>query len=319
VSNFSLAEDFKRAQPKFKSSENWTLQDGYDKKAKRQAYPRRGLTSGARGGIEMALIVKNSNFDFTCSRMSGFQFFIHTPGEFPNKRKYNFVLSLNKAAEVGVSPNMIKTSNSLKKYHPEKRQCFFENERYLKFFKSYTDNNCELECIANITLTKCGCVKHGMPRLTGTPICPYSKIKCCENAEDELYEDQNLFSDDAQSTSEICNCLPSCTSINYNAEVSQIPLNPEEFGFEIEDSSLLAVEFYFTGTSFVHMKRIEMYGWQDFIANCGGLLGLFLGISLVSIIEIFYYLSLRILVNSNLITLKRSDIIQVKTISNGIH
>lgn len=40
------------------------------------------------------------------------------------------------------------------------------------------------------------------------------------------------------------------------------------------------------------MERHELYGWVQFIANCGGLLGLFMGFSIVSIIEIVYYILL---------------------------
>lgn len=40
--------------------------------------------------------------------------------------------------------------------------------------------------------------------------------------------------------------------------------------------------------------RTEMYTTTNFFANCGGLLGLFLGISMLSIIEFIYYSTLRL-------------------------
>jgi hypothetical protein len=40
-----------------------------------------------------------------------------------------------------------------------------------------------------------------------------------------------------------------------------------------------------------------MYGPTDFLANCGGLLGLFLGVSVISIVEIFYFCTIRIYFN----------------------
>lgn len=40
------------------------------------------------------------------------------------------------------------------------------------------------------------------------------------------------------------------------------------------------------------MEKHELYRWVQFIANCGGLLGLFMGFSIVSIIEIVYYILL---------------------------
>lgn len=42
------------------------------------------------------------------------------------------------------------------------------------------------------------------------------------------------------------------------------------------------------------LKRSEVYTYTHFLAICGGLLGLFLGVSLLSIIEFFYYSTLRL-------------------------
>lgn len=42
------------------------------------------------------------------------------------------------------------------------------------------------------------------------------------------------------------------------------------------------------------VKRLETYSFTDFLAICGGLLGLFLGISLLSMIELIYIFTLRL-------------------------
>lgn len=42
------------------------------------------------------------------------------------------------------------------------------------------------------------------------------------------------------------------------------------------------------------VKRIEVYTFSDFLAIFGGLLGLFLGISALSIVELIYYSTLRL-------------------------
>lgn len=82
---------------------------------------------------------------------------------------------------ITVKPHMITTSHALKNLSPEKylikifkiiflncfisrRQCFFNKERALRFYKVYSQKNCEMECIANFTFAKCGCVKFSMPR-----------------------------------------------------------------------------------------------------------------------------------------------------------
>ncbi|KAK9709717.1 Amiloride-sensitive sodium channel [Popillia japonica] len=55
--------------------------------------------------------------------------------------------------------------------------------------------------------------------------------------------------------------------------------------------------FNFKGRQFMRSERHELYGMTDFLAAIGGLLGLFIGISLVSLIEVFYFSTLRLWVN----------------------
>lgn len=41
-------------------------------------------------------------------------------------------------------------------------------------------------------------------------------------------------------------------------------------------------------------KRMIVYTYGDYLAICGGLLGLFLGFSALSVFELFYYFTLRL-------------------------
>lgn len=51
---------------------------------------------------------------------------------------------------------------------------------------------------------------------------------------------------------------------------------------------------FFKEHQIVTSKRSELYGQTDILANCGGLLGLFMGVSVLSIIEFIYYFTLRL-------------------------
>lgn len=50
---------------------------------------------------------------------------------------------------------------------------------------------------------------------------------------------------------------------------------------------------FFRNNQVETIKRMEKSSYSDFLAICGSLLGLFLGISTLSIIEFIYYASLR--------------------------
>lgn len=53
----------------------------------------------------------------------------------------------------------------------------------------------------------------------------------------------------------------------------------------------------FKDNQFFASRRSELYGRADFLANCGGLLGLFMGFSLLSLVEMIYFSTLRLACN----------------------
>lgn len=56
-----------------------------------------------------------------------------------------------------------------------------------------------------------------------TKICGAAKIKCYNEAEDRLLEKDFTegLTGDLEAVKKGCNCLPACTSITYDAEISQ--------------------------------------------------------------------------------------------------
>jgi acid-sensing ion channel, other len=54
---------------------------------------------------------------------------------------------------------------------------------------------------------------------------------------------------------------------------------------------------FFKEDQLITYKRSELFGQTDFLANCGGLLGLFMGVSFMSILEIIYFCTLRLWCN----------------------
>jgi amiloride-sensitive sodium channel len=99
-----------------------------------------------------------------------------------------------------------RTSSDMRRFSPDKRRCYFEGERKLKFFKSYTKKLCDFECITNYTLKQCGCVKFSMPRGKDTPVCDLDKIQCYTEVM-RIWP----FEDDAID----CMCFDACNEIEY--------------------------------------------------------------------------------------------------------
>ncbi|KAJ3617449.1 hypothetical protein MTP99_007165 [Tenebrio molitor] len=165
----------------------------------------------------------------------------------------------------------------------------------------------------------CGCVDFYMPREKNTKICGATKKNCMLQAEDYLlsegivnsirhYKGLPLENDEYHQTVEKCNCMPECNAMTYIIENSQSEWDwVRKYQFDRNSVTLNKstthvsyLQVFFKGNQFITSERNELYGPIDFLANFGGLLGLFTGFTMLSFIEILYYLTLRLVCNIKL-------------------
>lgn len=147
----------------------WNMEDGYFEQEQLNdvTYPFRVPTAGIRAGISVRLQLFQRDLVYKCrGAVQGFKIILHSPDELPQVSKYFYRVSLDQDVLITVQPQMITTKDrNLRKYKPEQRGCYFSSDRSLKFFKSYNQRNCDLECNANFTLQSCGCVGFSMPSI----------------------------------------------------------------------------------------------------------------------------------------------------------
>lgn len=67
--------------------------------------------------------------------------------------------------------------------------------------------------------------------------------------------------------------------------------------FSIPSLQLSKLRIHYKTKKVLTLKRSEFYGEAVFLANCGGFLGLFMGFSILSLVEIFYYSTIRMFCN----------------------
>lgn len=77
--------------------------------------------------------------------------------------------------------------------------------------------------------------------------------------------------------------------------LSNLLLSPPTFIKFLYSSEIARINIFFKSSGFVGHKRSELYTNTDFLANFGGLIGMFMGASLLSLIEIFYFCMLRLI------------------------
>lgn len=143
----------------------WSIEHGYaNETANVTNYPVRVYSTQRDAGLFVQLSLFDEDLETICSgRFLGYKIFLHVPGEVVTFAGHSYRVPISEEVDILIKPQMILTSPGLRSYRPDQRQCFFESERSLRFFKMYTKNNCESECLANFTLNQCDCVKFSMP------------------------------------------------------------------------------------------------------------------------------------------------------------
>ncbi|XP_039448302.1 pickpocket protein 28-like [Culex pipiens pallens] len=289
------------------NSSSWSLDDGYDPRAGLLTFPSRILGSGFESGIYLQLQIPTSYEDYHCREAQGFKVLLHSPAEYPVASKKFLRLTFRHEVTIVIKPEIILTSKSLHSYTPSRRHCFFSHERKLQFFAIYNQANCELECLTNYTRKLCSCVRFSMPHHGRTKICESYQLECCIQAENKV---QLLIANEGIGKESLCvdqcRCLPACNSIEYDTEITQTKYDflksfelryksriPADVLKNITSINYAKLAIYFKQAQYTAMKRNELFGWTDFIANCGGVLGLCMGVSLLSLVELLYYCLVR--------------------------
>lgn len=107
---------------------------------------------------------------------------IHSPLDYPLELKSDesttFELNSPRTLEVFVIPEVVTMDENLEELPISQRNCYLKDERKLKFFKFYTQRNCEIECFAGQLLDICGCVPFYMIRNNETVICELYDYLC---------------------------------------------------------------------------------------------------------------------------------------------
>ncbi|GBP37391.1 Pickpocket protein 28 [Eumeta japonica] len=196
------------------------------------------------------------NIDKLQHELALYRIYLHHPVDTPRSTMYSYAVLRDQTTSLAVSFKMITTSEKLK------------------------DNNSEQLC------------------------CNHQR-DCVNKAKEELAAREMKIALEAaagNSSEEGCRCLPACDSVKYEAEVLKSDfdlithLKTVNNMINVTDDERYhysRVLVYFRDAQFASMTRSELFGVTDFLANCGGLLGLFLGFSFLSLVEIIYFMSLR--------------------------
>ncbi|XP_046671312.1 pickpocket protein 28-like [Homalodisca vitripennis] len=214
-----------------------------------------------------------------------------------------------------ITPNMINADKDLLSLPHEKRGCVFEEEYPLEYFKMYSQYTCYLECYIKNLLNYCGCVPFESYRFLGLRnylYCSESHIECIYQVRDRIVK----LSMKSKLKEGACYCLPACSTLTFDYQSSSnqvvmphsVPQWADGYNSSLE-SNIARLSLYFGVQQFSALTRRLTSSFSDFLGNCGGLLGLLLGFSFMSLFEVFYFAFIRPARKTICILINKLDIV----------
>ncbi|XP_050353697.1 pickpocket protein 28-like [Nymphalis io] len=280
-------------------SVDWTPESGFPENAPADGFPWRAQGIGTDHGLTLVLDANVAEYYCASTKSTGFKILLHNPTETPNIAKLGEVYGPGIEARVAIQPRILDAQPTLKFIDVNKRLCLFSSEQKLVFYRTYTLRNCEMECEARIMLDVCKCVLYYMPKNKTTRVCGKADAKCYSNMKKYVPSGRERACEE---------CLPACTEISYFERPSSAMLSKFLVGHYIKSINLaqnktseyftdnmLVIHFYFEDNSFMRFTKGEIFGLTEFLSNTGGLLGLCMGFSMMSAVELLYYITLRVL------------------------
>lgn len=234
-----------------------------------------------------------ANYECEAPLTKSFKVFLHRSDELKDGSTRYFEIEVGRKVLIFIEPHVIATQTYMDKYNAKRRECYFSGEHPLKYFKLYTKNNCDIECLSNFTRAVCGCVKFSMPRDSETRVCSGPDFSCFYYAQKKYRQMHHINDSYASNFRDNCDCLPSCSFIKYLAEANHLKYIHEKGNLQSE--ALTTIVISFKGIGFLPLRRSEKYDTLFMISTYGGLLGLFLGISMLSFLEIIFYCTIPII------------------------
>jgi amiloride-sensitive sodium channel len=209
-----IHSDFDVYKSQSPQKSNWKLSNGYSQSE--SDYPHK---MGTGSDLEVFLVYDKSKIDRDCfNYQRGYGIYWHLPNEVPTSwTKAITIHNAHRENSIELKVKSFKMSQELQKYDVKYRECYFDGEKVLKYFKSYTENNCKLECMASYIIEQCKCVPYYMPRDNNTEICRSKDLECVSDAE------MNFETDEVQDK---CKCYPPCNRIEYelySREETELP------------------------------------------------------------------------------------------------
>ncbi|XP_003493499.1 sodium channel protein Nach-like [Bombus impatiens] len=261
---------------------------------------------GIQNGLTVTMDPLLDDYFYTILPTIGWKVMIFDPYDYPDSGSGSVSdILLGPLTEKYVSLKAVGlySTDNIRPYSMQKRGCIFPDE-YVSDHTTYTYNDCIVACKMEHVWNHCKCRVFFYPYHEDfNRTCNMENIHCLLQYYDVAfnivpYKDNNLSSslDDQNATMYCKNCYPECDDMRYYVQSTISNIEPGYFDTElfpdmnVTNHSVLHVYFPNSGTEF--LKQDVTTRWYEYLGEVGGLYGLYVGISIISFVELIYFIIL---------------------------
>lgn len=150
----------------------------------------------------------------------GYRMIFHKSNELPSSSDFQLFHDNYQYLRVETTPEVYLIDDEIRKMSIEKRKCYLQHEKKLKYFKIYTKANCEQECLSLTIARKCHCVPFNfISSYSKLNILLDSKVSLAGSQRDKICDETEKLCAAAEernfSIANECCCLEECESETY--------------------------------------------------------------------------------------------------------
>ncbi|XP_030370430.1 pickpocket protein 19 [Scaptodrosophila lebanonensis] len=278
----------------------WVFNSAVSPKMRQRAkndkyYPLHTPNSGEGTGLDVFMRLNKS---LILPGVRGVYLMIKQPDQWSDEVR---LVTHNTHTKISIVPRYTSTEQRTRSVTPTERHCIFDDEtndhRYKKLpGLKYWKGNCRSRCHQEHVDRLCRCTPMLLFPISDDDNftdCKPSEFKCLYDNRDtfrvERHAMETLYVDSVYKDSMICDCLNSCVQLIFETVHSSTPLDFNETGVEM---GTMRLDIFFQSSFFIKYQTRMRFTFVELLASFGGIIGLFLGASLLSAIELVYYFTM---------------------------
>lgn len=241
--------------------------------------------TGPRFGLQMTLNIEQDEYSQSLNDDAGAILVIHPQGEPGEPSDAGITVPPGHGARVGLRKKIVKDLSSTATC----KHGSSNNFNFLSDVYQYSLSACLVESFFTTVARRCGCIDSSVARPSSgefatLPDCQLSDL-CCSL---DVY-----YNAERSGCSSACHYTTYQTSVSYSSfpakyatESLAAAINTSE---EYVKENLLSVSVFFEDLNVEEVVTRDAYSYTALLSDIGGQLGLFLGASVVSILEFFLW------------------------------